>query len=694
MARREPQRSHDMSLRPALLLVDVQHDFLARDGLVPDPDDLVRAIARLVTGFRRFHLPVIHVQTRIKADGTGRMPHWEDLGVMECVEGTPGAEAPPALQPQRAEPVFVKPFFGAFGSPGLGRALQDARVNAVVVAGLYLHGCVRATVLEAYERGFQVWVADDAVGSTDPMHAELSRAWLDGRAAAFLPASALLELLGTVVPAAPPECMQPSACIGGQWVQGVSPFHSHVNPARPREVVAVRGTAEPALVSRVAEAAHQAGGWWSRSTPAERETLLRRWEMEVKASASVLVETLVLELGKPAREAREEVARALSHIRAAMQWVDPDITLAEGVRVAHHPRGCCALITPWNNPIAIPAAKIAAALALGNTVVWKPAPLATLGSQLLMETLLRAGLSGAAVSLISGGPDTARALIANPRVAAVSITGSIATGRAAAALCARFGKPIQAELGGNNAFVILADADLDVVSGSLAEAAFSFAGQRCTAIRRFIVERTVVAEFEERLRAAALSMQMGDPGSEATRIGPLVTASRLEEVDHAVQAAIHAGARRVCGGQRAMGFDAGHWYEPTLLTDVRPDSAIVQRETFGPVALIQVADSLEDAVALANGVPHGLVAGLLTRSDDAMDHFSGHAEAGVLRYGAGALAVHPQAPFGGWKASGLGPPEHGRWDVEFYSRVQAVYGGRRLPATDVDAAPALWSTAR
>lgn len=683
-----------MSVQAALLLIDVQRDFVARSGLAPDPGDLVRTIARLVAGFRRLRLPVIHVQTRIQADGSGRMPHWHATGVMDCVEGTPGAEAPAALQPEHDDLVFVKPFFGAFGSPGLGEALRDAGVDTLIVAGLYLHGCVRATVLESYERGFRVWVAEDAVGSTDPAHAELSRAWLDGRAAAFVPVSALLERLGAAhSPAQLPDGVHPSACIGGDWFQGTMPCHSHVNPARPDDVVTVLGTTAPALALRAAQFAQDAGRIWSRSDASERRALLSRWEIEIEASASTLVETLIREIGKPVRDAREEIERALSHIRTARQWADPDVTLSDGVHVAYRPRGCCALITPWNNPVAISAAKIAAALALGNTVVWKPSPLAALSSQRLMETLLRAGLPGALVNMVCGGPEIARALIADSRVAAVSITGSTTTGRAAAALCGRFGKPIQAELGGNNAFVILADADLEAVVRTLAEAAFSFAGQRCTAIRRFIVERPVAVEFEERLREAVLSMQRGDPRFDGTRVGPLITASRVEQVDGVVQSAIGAGARRICGGKRSSGPGDGHWYEPTLLANVLPDSAIVQRETFGPVALIQVADSLEKAVAMANGVPHGLVAGLLTRSDGARDYFARHAEAGVLRYDGGALAVHPEAPFGGWKASGLGPPEHGRWDVEFYAKTQAVYGETHLPQAPLDAHPTSRSTA-
>ena len=173
-------------MNPALVLVDLQQDFLSRPGIVPDAGTITAAAARLLDGCRARGVPVAHVQTVIRADGSDRMPHWKRSDHWECVEGSAGARAPPALAPRAGETVVRKPVFSGFGNPLLEETLRSHKVDTVIVAGIYLHGCVRSTVLDAYERGFEVWVAADATGSTEPAHAEHSRNWLSTRAARFL----------------------------------------------------------------------------------------------------------------------------------------------------------------------------------------------------------------------------------------------------------------------------------------------------------------------------------------------------------------------------------------------------------------------------------------------------------------------------------------------------------------------------
>lgn len=179
-------------MRPALLLVDLQRDFLHRPGLEPAATILLGAIADLLTAFRTRALPVLHVHTLIRPDGSDRMPHWAKAGYWACVDGSPGAAAPPAVAPWPIEPVVTKQFFSGFGNPDLDRRLQAIQADPVVVAGIYLHGCVRATVMDAYAHGYRVWVAEDAVGSTEPDHAAISRRYLDGRAARFLDTAAII----------------------------------------------------------------------------------------------------------------------------------------------------------------------------------------------------------------------------------------------------------------------------------------------------------------------------------------------------------------------------------------------------------------------------------------------------------------------------------------------------------------------
>ncbi|MCK6370053.1 MAG: cysteine hydrolase [Gammaproteobacteria bacterium] len=182
-------------MKPALILVDLQQDFLGRAGLEPPTASITAQAAALLDGCRRRRVPVIHVQTVIRADGSDRMPHWQQADHWECVEGTPGALPPPALAPVANEQVVRKPMFSGFGNPALDQALRALGVDITIIAGIYLHGCVRSTVLDAYERGYTVWVAGDATGSTEPAHAELSRSWLGARAARFLPVQEILARL-------------------------------------------------------------------------------------------------------------------------------------------------------------------------------------------------------------------------------------------------------------------------------------------------------------------------------------------------------------------------------------------------------------------------------------------------------------------------------------------------------------------
>lgn len=191
-------------MKPALVLVDLQQDFLRRTGLKPPAGQVTTAVAALRAGCRQRRVQVIHVHTVVRPDGSDRMPHWIRAGIWTCVDGTPGAATPASLAPEPDEAVIRKPFFSGFGNPGLQDLLQRQGIDTLIVAGIYLHGCVRSTVLDAYERGYEVWVADDAVGSTEPAHAAASRAWLATRAASFMATADIFARLdGTLAPTVP-----------------------------------------------------------------------------------------------------------------------------------------------------------------------------------------------------------------------------------------------------------------------------------------------------------------------------------------------------------------------------------------------------------------------------------------------------------------------------------------------------------
>jgi acyl-CoA reductase-like NAD-dependent aldehyde dehydrogenase/nicotinamidase-related amidase len=663
-----------------LLLVDLQNDFLERPEVVPAPDRLCARAAELLQAARRRGMPVVHAHTLTRADGSDRMPHWVRLARSACVEGTRGALPPPALAPADGELVLRKRYFSAFGDARLERWLRERDVGRLLVAGVYLHGCVRSTVLDAYERGFEVAVVDDAVGTTEPLHAEISRAYLIERAASFARTEDILAELGVPVAPAPSSAARrlPAALIADAAVPPERPARFvHRNPCRSAEVLCEVALGDAAEIEAAAEACAAARAPWAEASPARRADLLEAWARELAAQRGPLVELIVREVGKPRRAAEEEVGRAIAHARVAAELArDPaqaSAHIAPGIAAAQRPVGIVGLVTPWNNPLAIPVGKVAPALAFGNAVVLKPAPEASASALALLDSLRCAGLPAGLVNAVFGDGTTARALCRERRIAAVSVTGSIATGRTVAALCALAMKPLQAELGGNNAAIVLHDADLERTAHDLARAAFGFAGQRCTAVRRIVVEASVCARFEALLRAATAGLVIGDPRDPATEVGPLISTEKRERVVATIERAVAGGARLILGGGVPPGLEHGAWLAPALLTAVEPQSPIVQEETFAPLAVILPARDLDDALAIANGVPQGLVLSVHTRDERARARVREAAEAGILQLGSGPLAVHPRAPFAGWKASGLGPPEHGIWDAAFYARAQAVY---------------------
>ncbi|MBI1350214.1 MAG: aldehyde dehydrogenase family protein [Actinomycetales bacterium] len=616
----------------ALLVVDMQADYLARPGLQPSPDLLVASVSELLAAFRLAGAPIAHVRTLVRPDGSDAMPHWRASGELACIAGTPGARPPEMLVERPGELIAAKQHYRGFADPRLEPWLRQRGVERVVIAGLYLHACVRETALDAYERGFAVVIAEDAVGMADPDHGRLTREWLADRAAAFRSTADILAELP--------------------------------------QATALSGDAVDAAITRVAAAQPD----WATADPSMRADVLARCADVLERSPDV-VRTIVAEVGKPVAAAREEVSRAVGHLRTSARLAREegrDTVIADGVEVRRVPLGVVAAIMPWNNPIALPCGKIGPALALGNGVVLKPAPEAQGCAELLLTILRSAGLPEGLVEVVPGGATVGAAVAAHPGIDAVTLTGSIAAGRAVADICGRRAVPLQAELGGNNAAVVLADADLTRDVPDLLRNAFAFAGQRCTAVRRFVVLEEGLREFEDAVIRLLDGVRVGDPADEGVLAGPMITPEARTRVEDAVAEAVAAGAQVVA--RAAIGPDHDPRYlAPVVLRTEDPSSAIVQQETFGPVAVIQPARDVDEAIALANGVEQGLVQFVCTRDPQLAQAVMHRAEAGIVQWGGGSVPVHAEAPFGGWKASGFGPPEHGRWDAEFYTRPQAVY---------------------
>ena len=352
-----------------------------------------------------------------------------------------------------------------------------------------------------------------------------------------------------------------------------------------------------------------------------------------------------------------------------------DCDLPDRLRVRHCPLGTVGIVTPWNNPLAIPVGKIAPALVWGNTIVWKPAIEAPRLAMLLIDSLTEAGVPPGCVNMVFGGATTVQPILRDPRIAAVSLTGSSKTGRHVAAICAAHGKKLQAELGGNNAAVVTAACHIEAVARDVVNAAFSFSGQRCTAVRRVIVDRLIHDQFALALVEAVRALPVGWPLAHTTRIGPLISRSAQQRIADVVASARDDGGTLHCGGRIPVGFEQGCWYEPTLLSGLDQHCPVVQTESFGPVLILSDAANMDDALQQCNAVEQGLVATCYCEEPKLQRQFMESAQAGIICLHGRPPAIDPRAPFGGWKASAIGPPEHGEWDRAFYARPQAIYGG-------------------
>ncbi|MFW6059730.1 MAG: aldehyde dehydrogenase family protein [Phycisphaeraceae bacterium] len=665
-------------MRPGLLLIDLQRDYLAHEAMTPPPSLLIPRVARLLEIFRERQLPVVHAHTLVRRDGSNRMPHWQRHDRWACVEGTDGAQPPPELAPCAGERVFAKPFYSAWGDPALPAHVRELAVDTLVVAGLYTHACIRASVLDAYQAGLEVWLATDAVGSYDALHAELTRQHLDGRACCALTVDGICARLGH----APTQvntgsAALPVAHIDGTWQphrdQPLAARHDPTDWQTCRARVPL-GSAEDMAQAVQAAAARQPA--WANVDPAQRRAALTQWSEALVRRRDQIVAQLVAELGKPVRDARAEFDYALALLAAVGRDLERGAVerVAPGVEVRHCPVGTVGLITPWNNPVALPVGKLAPAIAWGNAAVWKPAIEAPRTAMLLMDTLAETSLPGGCVSMIFGDDRTAAHLLHDARIAAISFTGSPQAGGQVRAACIAHHRPFQAELGGNNGVVVAAACDVDAAAGEIADAAFRFAGQRCTAPRRIIVERPIYERFSEAIMAAVANLRVGLPTDEQTQVGPLVSRAAQQRIAAIVNTAVEQGALRLCGGRVPPGRESGCWYEPTVLSDLDLGADIVRQESFGPVIALMPARDMDEAMRLLNAVEHGLVATLYCDDPTIQQRFAAAAETGIVRFNAAGAPIHPAAPFGGWKASGDGPPEHGPYDRAVYTRPQARYG--------------------
>jgi alpha-ketoglutaric semialdehyde dehydrogenase len=669
-----------MSDGKALLLVDLQRDFLEEPALFPPVGVLVERVKKLLSGCRRAGIPVVHIRTIVRADGVGRMPHWLRNDDTRCTEGTPGADPQEGLEPLPGETIHIKSFYSAFGNPALDEYLRHAGVGTLLVAGVHTHSCVQATVLDAYQLGYTVRLVSDAVASYAPLHADLTVRHLTGKACDCVTVS---ELFGESPAGLPPDnenasCeTHPVAFIDGEWIGAAGHnLWEMRDPCRWRRLVAFVPVADASEVDRAASLSKHVQPDWADRRSSERRKILQAWEAALARRRAECVELIIREVGKPRTEAEAEFGYTLRLLHGCIGRLADEIPdrPADDVTVRYRPRGVVAVITPWNNPLALPVGKLAPALAYGNTVIWKPALQSPALVRVLVGTLVEAGLPANCVNVVLGDASTARSLLMRPEIDAVSFTGSENAGREISTACGLRGIPLQAELGGNNAVLIAADADIRQVACDLAQAVFSFSGQRCTAPRRLIVVEQIFEEFSAALVEAVRALKIGDPGNAGTHLGPLISRARRDIMARWVRQALDNGGRLLTGGHVPAALAGGCWFEPTILTDLAADSALVREETFGPLAVLLKAKDFDHGIELVNSVRQGLRAILCSESERAQNQFVKRIQAGLIHLNGMAVSINEDAPFLGWKCSGIGLPEHGRWDRDFYTRTQAVYG--------------------
>jgi aldehyde dehydrogenase (NAD+) len=470
--------------------------------------------------------------------------------------------------------------------------------------------------------------------------------------------------------------------INGAWLDGAS-SKANINPSNTADIIDHYTQADASQADLAIAAAHAAAPAWGLSNPQARADALDKIGTEILARKEELGKLLSREEGKTLPEGIGEAGRAgqifkffaqeALRIRGdKLQSVRPGLE----IEVTREPVGVVGIIAPWNFPIAIPAWKIAPALAYGNSVIIKPADLVPGSAWALAEIISRSGLPAGVFNLVMGrGSVVGQALLNDRRVNAISFTGSVSTGaKVAQAAMSRLAK-VQMEMGGKNPMIVLNDADLATAVNCAVQGSFFSTGQRCTASSRLIVEKGIYPAFVAAVREKLSTLKVDDALKAGTDIGPVVDADQLEQDLEYIRIARDEGATLAIGGERVKRATEGFYLTPALFTDCSNDMRISREEVFGPVASVIPADNYEHALALANDTEFGLSSGLCTSSLKYATHFKRHSKAGMVMVNAPTAGVDYHVPFGGSKGSSYGAREQGTYAAEFFTTVKTAYIG-------------------
>jgi betaine-aldehyde dehydrogenase len=477
--------------------------------------------------------------------------------------------------------------------------------------------------------------------------------------------------------------MNTKLLIAGELVAGDGAQFDVENPF-DESVVATLGAASGEQVAAAVAAADEAAPAWGTMPAAERAELLHEIADRLVARTDELGELMTREGGKPLVENKDEVGWTASafHFYAELARVEqgrviPPVESSQLALVLKEPLGVVGCIVPWNYPLLLLAWKLAPALAAGNACVCKPSELTPLSTLALASAVDHLPLG--VVNLIAGAGDVGEALVDDPRVTGIAFTGSVATGtrinQRAAARTAR----VNLEMGGKDAFIVCADVadEIAIAARGGAWAAYLNAGQVCTSAERFYVERAVYEPFLEAFVEHTDSLRLGDPMDPSTDIGPMASAVQRDKVRAQLDGAIAAGATLVTGGEIR---DRGHFLSPAVVTGAPAETDLLREETFGPVAPIVPVDSLDEAIAHANGIRYGLGANVYTRDLETAIRCARELKAGTVWIN-DPLTDNDAGPFGGYKSSGLGR-ELGREGLEAFQETKHVHIETRLEAKE------------
>ncbi|MET4427912.1 aldehyde dehydrogenase family protein [Mycolicibacterium sp. 624] len=467
--------------------------------------------------------------------------------------------------------------------------------------------------------------------------------------------------------------------IDGRWVPAVSgETFERRNPACQDDVIGSFPASGEADVRGAIDALDKAAPEWAATSPERRAAILESAATHLESRSAELIAELVREEGKTTAEATMEVSRTPANLRfyaGEATRTTGDTYPAAGAGLVYtlrEPVGIVAAITPWNFPLNIPSRKLGPALAAGNPVLFKPSEVTPLMGQRLVEAMLAGGLPPNAIALVHGGADAGAAMVADPRVAAVTFTGSTRVGR----LIHREVGPdrrVQLEMGGKNPVVVAEDANLDAAAALIIKGAFGLSGQACTGTSRVIAVDAVHDELLERVVAKTEALSVGPGADTGVNMGPLASAAQLETFLAYVRAGEDDGATLRCGGTTVGG--GGFFVRPTVFSDTTPTMRIVREEVFGPLLTFQRAVSLDEAILLANATEYGLSAAIVTNDIAAATQFASRSRSGLVKINQPTTGMAMNAPFGGYKASSTQTfkEQAGPSMMGFYTLEKTVY---------------------